>query len=190
MAHRPVGAGASIAITKGSAVASDKFVVKSNAVRLVALNADTAVAISTGPATAAATDYIVSTGQPEVIALNVVKSTIENLASSSTTTIVTLHQGQQCPFVIGDFVTLSGANDSNWDTVLTHKEITGINETTDGSMSYSTKLHLRDANTSGISTAYTYNSHATLSNSIALSTYGINGTGSLHYQQVQISGGA
>ena len=74
----------------------------------------------------------------------------------------------------------------NWEKA----EITGINETTDGSMSYSTKLHLRDANTSGISTAYTYNSHATLSNSIALSTYGIDGAGSLHYQQVQISGGA
>lgn len=190
MAHRPVGAGASIAITKGSAVASDKFVVKSNAVRLVALNADTAVAISTGPATAAATDYIVSTGQPEVIALNVVTNTIENLASSGTTTIITLPQGQQSPFVVGDFVTLSGANDSNWDTVLTHKEITGINEAYVPNGHYNAKLHLRDANTSGVSTAYTQNSQATLSKSIALSTYGINGTGSLHYQQVQISGGA
>ena len=56
MAHRPVGTASSIAITKGSAVVSGTFAVKSNALRVVALNASAHVAISTGPATAAATD--------------------------------------------------------------------------------------------------------------------------------------
>ena len=68
MAHRPVGTASSIAITKGSAVVSGTFAVKSNALRVVALNASAHVAISTGTATAAATDYVVTTSRPEVIA--------------------------------------------------------------------------------------------------------------------------
>ena len=52
------------------------------------------------------------------------------------------------------------------------------------------KLHLRDVNSSGISTAYTQNSYAVAHKSIAVSSFGADGTGSLWYQQVQTSGDA
>ena len=188
MAHRPVGTATSIAITKGSATVSSKFVVQSDAVRLVALNADTHVAISTGPATAAATDYVVTTGMPEVLALDVRTNTIENIEADSTATIITLPQGQQNPFFVGDFVTLSGANDSNLN--ISHKEITGINEDYVPNGYLQAKLHLRDSNISGVSTAYTHNSHAVLRKSIAISAFGADGTGSLWIQQVQTTGSA
>jgi len=188
MAHRPVGTASSIAITKGSAVVSGTFAVKSNALRVVALNASAHVAISTGTATAAATDYVVTTSQPEVIALDVRMNQIQNIESSGTTTIITLPQGQQNPFNLGDFITISGANDSNWN--LSHKEITGINEDYVPNGYSEAKLHLRDVNSSGISTAYTQNSYAVAHKSIAVSSYGADGTGALWYQQVQTSGDA
>ena len=51
-------------------------------------------------------------------------------------------------------------------------------------------MHLRDVNSSGISTAYTQNSYAVAHKSIAVSSYGADGTGALWYQQVQTSGDA
>ena len=67
MAHRTVGAGQSIALT-GTATTSTAFKVQSNVLRIVASGADAYVAIGTDPV-ATTSDYIVTTGQPETLAM-------------------------------------------------------------------------------------------------------------------------
>ena len=67
MAHRTVGAGQSIALT-GTATTSTAFKVQSNVIRIVATGADAYVAIGTDPV-ATASDYMVSSAQPETFAM-------------------------------------------------------------------------------------------------------------------------
>ena len=67
MAQRAVGAGQSIALT-GTATTSTAFKVQSNVLRIVASGADAYVAIGTDPV-ATTTDYIVSSSEPETLAM-------------------------------------------------------------------------------------------------------------------------
>ena len=67
MAHRTVGIGTSIALT-GTATTSNAFKVQSNVLRIVATGGNAYVAIGTDPVATAA-DYLVTSNQPETLAM-------------------------------------------------------------------------------------------------------------------------
>ena len=186
MAHNPVGSGSSIDCGN-TATVGDAFSIQSDTLRIFANNVDAFVAITTGGADAALTDYAVPSGTAAGLSLKRASSTVVSISTDSTNaaqTKVYLHEGRESPFNGGDYVTISGANDSNWD--LSHVKVVEITSLYSPN-GYDQPILVGDANTSGILTAYTENTGAQVKKSVNLSAIGV-GSGAVYYQQVQISG--
>ena len=181
MAHRPVGAGSSIAINLTSAQ-SAAFSVQSSVLRIAAVGAGAHVAIGTNP-TATTTDYYIPSGQTESLALTKASNRVVGV-TTGTTTIITFAEGTQCPFGINDTVSLSASGQAYYD--FTHKVVTAVN-TSSGVNGYHQTRCTIDVDTSGIGTAFS-STDATLRNSLKLAARTDSGTGVVHLQQVQTSG--
>ena len=93
------------------------------------------------------------------------------------------------PFVVGDRVSLTAANDTNWTTKINDTQVTAVDATTNVDGYHQTRVTV-EANTAAISTAFSYNG-AALVNSLKVSALP-NGAaaGSIWVQQVQVSGDA
>jgi hypothetical protein len=185
MAHRPVGTGKSISIT-GTASTTSAISVQSDVLRVVALGADAFVSIGTEPV-AGLTDYLVPSGSSASLALTKASQRVVGIITG-TTTIITCPEGTQMPFGVGDRVSLSGSNDSNYETLINHSKVLSVDTSSNYNGYFQTRLVV-DADTSGILTAFSY-SDATLRNSIKVSSRTNGGSGTLFVQQVQISGDA
>jgi len=184
MAHRPVGAGSSIAINATSAQSS-AFSVQSNVIRVVPVGAGAHVAIGTNP-TALKSDYYIPNGQPTTLALTKASNRVVGVTTGTTTTII-FPEGTTCPFGVGNYVTLTASNQSYYN--FTHQPVLSV-DTTSGVNGYHQTRCSIGTDTSGITTAF-YSEDATLTNSLKIAA--ITDTGStavLYLQQVQISGQA
>jgi len=184
MAHRPVGAGSSIAINATSAQSS-AFSVQSNVLRVVPVGAGAHIAIGTNP-TAATTDYYVPNGQSATLALTKASNRVVGI-TTGTTTIITFAEGTQCPFGVGDYVTLSGAQ-TYYNALITHQPVVSV-DTSSGVDGYHQTRCSIGTNTSGIATAFS-GTDASLKNSLKVAARTDTGNAVLHLQQVQISGQA
>jgi hypothetical protein len=184
MTHRPVGAGSSIAINATSAQSS-AFSVQSNVLRVVSVGNGAHVAIGTNP-TATTTDYYIPAGKSETLALTKASNRVVGI-TTGTTTIVTFAEGTQCPFGVGDYVTLSGAQ-SYYNALITHQPVISV-DTSSGVDGYHQTRCSIGTNTSGISTAFS-GTNASLKNSLKVAARTDTGSAVLHLQQVQISGQA
>ena len=186
MAHRPVGTGLSIT-TAGTAATSTAFNVQSNVLRVVAVTAAVNVAIGTDPV-AAKTDYYIPAGGSATLAMTKASQQVVSI-SKANGAVITCPEGTQMPFVVGDRVTLTDANDSNWTTLINDTQVTAVDSTSNTSGYFQTRVTV-EANTSGISTAFSFNG-ASLVNSLKVSAIP-NGAaaGSIWVQQVQVSGDA
>lgn len=182
MTHRPVGSGFSTAIASGSATASAAFSVQSNTLRLVAVGAAAHVAIGTEP-TANISDYYIPANQVATLALTLGSQQVAGI-TTGTTTYIDFPQGTGGPFAVGDYVTLTCADQPYYQ--FTHQPVTSVNTSSGVAGYYSTRIGI-ETNTSGIVTAF--NSRGDLRRSLKVSNYGT-GSGTLYIQQVQISGQA
>ena len=117
MAHRPIGAASSIAVT-GTAATTGEISVQSNVFRIVAVNQDAYVAIGTEPI-ATKTDYLIPANTAATLAVTKASQRVVGV-TTGTTTIITCPEGTQMPFVEGDRVTLTGANFAHYDTLIKH----------------------------------------------------------------------
>ena len=119
MAYRTVGAGQSIALT-GTATTSTAFKVQSNVLRIVASGAHAYVAIGTDPV-ATTTDFLVSSGEPESLAMLKQSQRVVGI-TTGTTTVLSAPEATQMPFNLGDRVTLdfegNTINDANYTCLL------------------------------------------------------------------------
>ena len=188
MAHRPVGTGVTATFAAaGTAKTTAAFNVQSNSVRIVPVGTAVNVAIGTDPV-ATTSDYYIPSGGSAVLAVTKASQVVESITKGSTTVLVG-PEGTQMPFKIGDRVTLTGANDSNWTTLISDTKVIAVDVTWNQGGTYGTKVTV-EANTSGISTAFSYNG-ASLINSLKVSAIP-NGAaaGSIWVQQVQVSGDA
>jgi hypothetical protein len=183
MAHRPVGAGASFAFTAGAASTSSTFSVQSSVLRVVAVNAGAHIAVGSTPSATSA-DYYVPAGETATLALTKASNRVVGV-TTGTTTIVTVPEGTQVPFGIGDYVTLSATGQSYYD--FTHKQVLSVDTSAGVNGYYQTRMTVAH-NSSGISTAFG-SSDASVTASNKVSAYGA-GAGTLYYQQVQITGDA
>ena len=192
MAYRTVGAGQSIALT-GTATTSTAFKVQSNVLRIVASGADAYVAIGTDPV-ATTTDFIVTSSEPESLAMLKMSQRVVSITKGATTTLAA-PEGTQMPFNIGDRVTLDfegdTTNDSNYTTLINDTKVVGKSRSAGVGGDFSEKVTV-EANTSGVSTAFTPTGNATLFMSNKVSVISPNPTAAsvVYIQQVQTTGSA
>lgn len=184
MAHRPVGAGSSFTFTAGAATTSSAFSVQSNVLRVVAVGAAAHVAIGTEPASSVA-DYYIPVNQPTTLALTKASNRVVGIITGTTTTVI-VPEGTQVPFGVGDYVSLVASGQSYYN--FTHSPVISVDTSTGVGGYYQTRMTV-NYNSSGIVTAFSSND-AEVRISQKISAYGSGGSGTLYYQQVQISGQA
>ena len=183
MAHRPVGAGSSFAFTAGAATTSSAFSVQSSVLRVVAVGGAAHVAIGVNP-TATNTDYYVPSGETVTLALTKASNRVVGI-TTGTTTIVTVPEGTQVPFGVGDYVTLTASEQSYYN--FTHQQVLSVDTSAGVNGYYQTRMTV-NYNSSGIVTAFS-SADASVVISNKISAYGV-GSGTLYFQQVQITGQA
>jgi hypothetical protein len=185
MAHRPVGVGSSFTFSAGTATTStNSFTVQSNVLRVIAESAGAYVKIGVGTPTASNIDYYIPAGGTATLALTKASNRVVGIVTGTTTTII-VPEGTQVPFGVGDYVTLTTSSQPYYD--FTHKEVLSVDSTSGVDGYYQTRMSVAN-NSIGIATAF-YSNDATVSISNKISAYGA-GSGTLYYQQVQISGQA
>jgi len=183
MSHRPVGAGASFTFSAGTATTSSSFSVQSSVLRVVAVNSAAHVLIGGNPS-ATVSDYYVPAGGTATLALTKASNRVVGVTTGATT-VVTVPEGTQVPFAVGDYVSLTASGQSYYD--FTHQEVLSVDTSAGVDGYFQTRMTV-NYNSSGIVTAFS-SPDATISNSNKVSAYGA-GSGTLYYQQVQISGDA
>ena len=184
MSHKPVGAGSSFNFTAGAASTSSAFSVQSSVLRVVAVNGAAHISIGGNP-TATTSDYYVPSGGTATLALTKASNRVVGITTGATTTI-TVPEGTQVPFGVGDYVSLTATGQSYYN--FTHAQVTAVDTSTGIDGYYQTRMTVT-YNSSGIATAFSASSYATISISNKVSAYGV-GSGTLYFQQVQISGDA
>ena len=185
MAHRPVGVGSSFSFSAGTATTSaSSFTVQSSVLRVIAEGNGAYVKIGVGTPSATNADYYIPAGRVETLALTKASNRVVGVTTGATT-IVTVPEGTQVPFGVGDYVSLTANGQSYYD--FTHKEVLSVDTSTGVNGYYQTRMTIAN-NSSGIVTAFS-SADATVSISNKVSAYGA-GSGTLYYQQVQISGQA
>lgn len=187
MAHRPVGSATSIAVTAVSA-ATTHFSVQSDVLRLVALGADTFVAIGTAAVpTATTSDYLIPSNGTATLAMTKTSQRVVGI-TTGTSTIITAPEGTQMPFGIGDRVTLTGADEPLYNSIINYAEVTAVDTTAGVNGYHQTRITVA-ANTSGIVTAFSAQ-NASLRGAVRVAARTTGGSGTLYVQQVQITGQA
>ena len=180
MTHRPVGAGSSLAFSAGTATTSTAFSVQSDTLRVVAVTNPAFISVGSTPSATSA-DYYVPVNTSTTIALTKASNRVVGI-TTGTTTIVTVPEGTQVPFGVGDYVTLSSSSQSYYN--FTHQRVISVDTTSGVTGYYQTRMTV-DYNSSGIVTAFSaIDASVTASNKV--SVYGV-GAGALYYQQVQIT---
>ena len=183
MAHRPVGAGSSFNFTAGAASTSSAFSVQSSVLRVVAVGGAAHVAIGVTPA-ATNTDYYIPSGETVTLGLTKASNRVVGV-TTGTTTIVTVPEGTQVPFGVGDYVTLTATGQSYYN--FTHQQVLSVDTSADVGGYYQTRMTV-NYNSSGIVTAFS-STDASVIISNKISAYGVT-SGTLYFQQVQITGQA
>ena len=181
MAHRPVGAGSSFNFTAGTASTSSAFSVQSSVLRVVAVGGAAHIAVG-GTPSATNADYYVPSGEAATLALTKAKNRVVGVTTGATT-IVSVPEGTQVPFGVGDYVTLTGSTYHNF----THQEVLSVDTSAGFDGYFQTRMTV-NYDSSGIVTAFSA-SDASVTTSNKVSAYGV-GAGTLYYQQVQLSGQA
>jgi len=187
MGHKPVGLNSSFAITSATNVRGvDKTPQQSDSLRVVAKGAGCHVAIGTFP-TASARNYYVHAGESEVISLGSVQTNkVVGVSTTGTDTIIDFAEGTGSPFGAGDAVTLSVIGQSYLN--FTHKIVSSVDSSAGVNGFYSTRIVVD--HDYGVGYAHTnVIGQAELRGSFMVASFG-DGSGTIHYQQVQSSGGA
>ena len=192
MTVRTVGIGSSVPINSTAKISS-AFNVQSNVMRIVAKGKSAHVAINTGTA-ATNEDFFILAGEEETISITKGSQAVVGI-TTGTTTVLEAPEGTQMPFIIGDYVTLDTANDTNYTTLIKHVKVTDVQNTIpsiDGGGFRKSRITVA-ANTSGITTAYNSSSGGSVMTSHKLSAIIADGetassTAALYFQQVQRTG--
>jgi len=195
MAHNPVGIN-SVLVTNASTSkrSDDQTLHKTDALRVVAISAGAHIAIGTLP-TATTANYYIAAGESEVVTLGACRSqtvvgiaTIGVAGTNTSQTVVAFPEGTGSPFQIGDAVTLTVPNQNYWN--FTHQIIVGVSTSNSPGGFFNERILIdHDYGVGYAHTALVETNFAELRGSFMVAALG-DGTGKLHYQQVQTSKGA
>ena len=193
MAHRPVvGTGISHA-AMATSTATTSFAIKSPYLRITPRSAGAHVAISQTAVTITATeeDYYIPSGTSETLSMSRYYQRIIAITQAYGC-VLTCPEGMQVPFNVGNYVTLVGAADTNYDTKIRHALVTAVDNSAGFEGDFQTKLTV-DSDTSGISTAFTStpaNSDVTLYSSARFAVRTDGAASDINIIQVQTTGDA
>ena len=107
MAYKTVGIGTSIGITIGTATVTPDFAVQSNSVRVHAYNADGFVTVGSTP-TADNQDLFIAKDTSVTLGMTKASQRVIGITTNASETIVSFPEGQQCPFGVGDYISITG----------------------------------------------------------------------------------
>ena len=182
MSLNPVDSAFTISTSSNSAKSS-AFAHKTDSIRLIAIGNDAYVSVGSEP-TAGPTNFLVTVGEPEVISLGHVKSHGVAGITTGSTTIIDFPEGTGSPFEVGDYVSLTVTGQSDYD--FSHKEVTAVNNTANVDGFFSTRITVANDSSSGNPSTLT--GTGVLRNSLKIAAEARTGTGSIHCQQVQVTG--
>lgn len=183
MALKPVGIGTSFVTTVTSAK-SAAISVQSDTIRLTALTSGANVAIGTEP-TADAIDFFIPAGSSETLALSPASQRVVGVTTGATT-ILHFPEGTGSPFDVGDYLSLIGGTQSNFN--FTHKGVISVDNTSNVGGFFSTRITV-DHDSSAVTATFT-DKDCVARKSIKVAARTSSGTGVLYIHQVQISGQA
>jgi hypothetical protein len=181
-ALKPVGVNTTFATSVTSA-SSDAISQQSDSIRIVAVTEGVHVAIGTNP-TATVENFFVPVTDATDISLGPVRSQRVVGVTTGTTTIIDFPEGTGSPFEIGEAVTLTVPNQSNFD--FEHKIVTDINTSAGVAGYFSTRLTV-DHDSSSVTDVFNSPHDADLRRSIKVAVRTSANTGTVHIQQVQVS---
>ena len=111
MAYRSVGVGTSVLIPnpESAAVQTDVFDVQSDTIRIVAVGADCHVTVGSTPSATRTNLYIPSGGS---MSLGMTKASqrVTGIETGTTQTVINFPEGQQCPFGVGNYISVETAD--------------------------------------------------------------------------------
>ena len=180
-ALKPVGNNLTIATGTASSVTA-AISQQTDSVRIVAETVGVYVAIGTEP-TATSSNFYVSSTDTEVISLGPVGSQRVVGVTTGTSTIIDFPEGTGSPFAVGDAVTLTATNSTDYN--FTHKIVTGVNNTANVGGYFNTRITV-DHDSSSVTSAFSADA-ADLRRSIKVACKSESGTGKAYIQQVQVS---
>jgi len=186
MAHNPVGINSALPIASAANRRGvDKTAHQSEYLRVVAKGAGAHVAIGTLP-TATVANYFVHSGESEVISLGKPQSNRVTGITTGATTTIDFAEGTGSPFGVGDAVTLSVTGQTDYN--FTHKIVKTVDTTADRDGYHGTRIVVDHDSSAGNPASLLSTSYAELRGSFMVAAFG-DGSGTLHYQQVQSAGG-
>ena len=188
-AHQQVGDLVSFTAT-ASSVQSSAIPQKTQYLRVVAIDQDAHVAVSTNPTATTANYYLVA-DVPEVISIGKPRSQPVVGITTGTTTTIEFQQGTGSQFTVGDTVNLTVTDQSYYDDAVSSSIVTAVAKgyEPNADSGYCRRITL-SANTTSIATAYSSSNYAELRNVFKVA--GIRGGGTnavFKAQQVQVTGG-
>lgn len=184
MAHNPVGINSSFAITTSSAQGVVAHAHQTDTLRVVAVSAGAHVAIGTNP-TATAKNYFIASGNEATISIGRPSSQRVVGITTGATTTLDFPEGTGSPFAVGDAVSLTVTGQSYYD--FTHQMVSSVDTSSGVGGYFGTRITV-NYDSSGIVTAFN-SPYAELRGSFKVAALGT-GSGTVHYQQVQITGNA
>ena len=192
MAYKTVGIGTSIGITIGTATVTPDFAVQSNSVRVHAYNADGFVTVGSTP-TADNQDLFIAKDTSLTLGMTKASQRVIGFTTNASETIVSFPEGQQCPFGVGDYISITGTGDAGITSFTRHRRVISV-DTTGGAGANQGYWMTRC--TIAADTRKCYAAGADWSDATAIASNkvsiigGNTGGGALYVQQVQITGDA
>ena len=195
MALRSVGVGTSVSIPSpaAAAVQTDVFAVQSDTIKIVAVGADCHVTVGSTPSATTENLYIPSGG---TMSLGMTKASqrVVGITTNATETIVSFPEGQQCPFGVGDYISVTGTGDAGITSFTRHKRVISV-DTTAGTGGITEGYFMTRCTVAADTSKCTAadgdfsDARAIASNKVSIIGGNTSG-GALYVQQVQITGEA
>jgi len=186
--HNPVGIGTTIAIVASGSLAGAALDQQSNTLRVTAVTAGAHIGIGSFPV-GYTTSYYIAKDTSALLSLGPVFSQrVTGVTTSGTNTLLTLEEGGGSQFLVNDAVSFTSNNAEWWN--FSHKIVTAVSAVDFSAADQRVILTVDNDYGATISTAWARNNtQGDLRNSFKVAALG-DGSGTLHYQQVQVTGDA
>ena len=188
MAIALVGIGTTIHATTTATAQCAAFTPKSRYLRLTATGTDINVAIGTNPQVGAG-DLIIPEGTSETLSISNASGRVTGITTGNPT-LIDFAQGTQSPFGVGDYVTLTEGN-SYWTTNLDDVRVSQVYTGSGSGGYYSSRIALEfNSGASGAPVNFEPNGGLLRASLKVGAKAHRSGIGTMHIQQVQVSGDA
>ena len=189
MAIALVGIGTTVLATTTATTQTPAFTPKSRYLRLTATGTDINVAIGTNPQVGQG-DLIIPNGTSETLSISNASARVSGITTGNPT-LVDLSEGTQSPFGVGDYVTMT-VGQAYWTTNLSDVRVSQVYTGSGHGGYHSSRIALEfNSGASGAPASWVAPGGGLLRASLKVGAKAHrSGIGTVHIQQVQVSGDA